>query len=88
MENAFAVTQELIGNTIEKVEYQRMGKKMMVCLITTTNGHEVVGWSGIVDHRNFNEQVGKEWAFMDAQNNLSRLLAYQVQQEMFNHLNK
>lgn len=88
IERMFAVTDELVNDTIDKMEYQRMGKKMMICLITTKNGHEVIGQSGIVDHRYFNEEIGKQWALLDAKNNLSRLLAYQVQQELFNHLNK
>ncbi|MCT4588343.1 MAG: Gp49 family protein [Carboxylicivirga sp.] len=83
----FTVTEQLIADNIKSVEYQRMGKKMMVCLITTPNGHEVIGQSGIVDHRNFNEEVGKQWALVDAKNNLARLLAYQVQGQLNKYLN-
>lgn len=85
---SYVVTPTLIEETIEHVEYKRMGKKMMICLLTTKNGHEIIGQAGIIDHRNFSEELGKQWALHDAKMNLTSLLAYQVQDNLHNALNQ
>jgi hypothetical protein len=84
--NTIAITDEVINHNIELIEFQRMGKKMVICLITTKNGHEVIGQSGIVDHRKFDNEIGQEWALLDAKNNLVKLLAYQAQTNLHNIL--
>jgi len=80
--NTIAITEEVLTEAIEMVEFERMGKKMVICLITTKNGHEIIGQAGIVDHRKFDQEIGQKYALADAKNNLANLLAYQAQSNL------
>nr|WP_321453568.1 Gp49 family protein [uncultured Carboxylicivirga sp.] len=86
--NTVLLTEAVIDAEIAKIEYQRMGKKMMICLITTHNGHEIIGESGIIDHRDFKEDIGKVWALGDAKRKLCKLLAYEAQTNLHNLFNE
>ncbi|MGQ1786331.1 Gp49 family protein [Saccharicrinis sp. GN24d3] len=80
--NTIAITEEVLNEAIELVEFKRMGKKMVICLITTKNGHEIIGQAGIVDHRKFDVSLGEKFSLVDAKNNLANLLAYQAQSNL------
>lgn len=79
---AYRVTIEDIEKSILKEEYVKMGKKMTVCLLTLDNGHEVVGTSGCVDHKNYDFEIGKKFARQKAVDQLWPLFGYAMQVKM------
>lgn len=54
------ITPQDIEDVIEKVEYAKLGKKMMVCHITLINGHEVIGQAGVVNSALFDREIGEK----------------------------
>ena len=48
-----------ILDLIESEEYLRVGKRTVICLLTLTNGFEIVASSACLDPKNFNEETGK-----------------------------
>jgi hypothetical protein len=59
-----------------KVEYMTIGEKTTICLLTTQEGFEIVGTSACIDPRNFDIQVGRDWAFRNAIEQLERYQGY------------
>lgn len=63
-----SVTQDDVMEAIRKIEYRKMGRKMMICHLTLADGHEVIGQAGIVNPENFDEEIGQGIALGDATN--------------------
>ena len=78
-----SVTQEDVDNSIEKVEYQKLGRKMTVALVTMTNGHEIVGKAGCVDPDNYKQEIGEKIALEDAKDQIWPLLGFNLQQKLY-----
>jgi hypothetical protein len=49
-----------VENAIEAVSYTKLGKKIMVCHMTLSNGHEVIGMAGVVNPDLFNQEIGEK----------------------------
>ncbi len=77
-----SLTKQDLLNCIVKEEYQKMGAKTTVCVLTLKNGFEIVGTSACVDPKNFNEQMGKEISKDVAVNKIWELEGYKLQCEL------
>lgn len=73
------LTMEDLKAQIEKVEYQRMGTKTTICLLTLKNGFEVVGQSAPVDVKNFEQSLGEKFAYDDAIAKVWQFEGYRLQ---------
>lgn len=76
------VSPQDVDNAIKEVTYQRMGKKLLVCHILLVNGHEVLGYSGVVNPENYDENIGKPIAFNNAKNEVWKHLGSILQNRM------
>jgi len=54
------LTVEYIESKIEKIEYQKMGKKTMVAFATMKNGFEFIVTASCQYPKDFNNDIGKE----------------------------
>lgn len=79
MENR--VTTKRIREVIHEIEYFNNGKTT-VCIVELINGFQVVGTSACVIKEDFDEEIGKEWAFRDVVSKIEELEAYRVQWEL------
>lgn len=80
----FRVTPEMIDDAIKgKPTFTRLpsGKKI-VCEVTLKNGFTVTGISSVVDLRNFNLKLGKEYALRNAKEAIYPYLGYQMQEQL------
>ena len=73
------VTEQSLKDVIVKEEYVRVGQKTTICCLTLENGFEVIGESACVDPANFNEELGKKYAYERAFNKLWELEGYKLQ---------
>lgn len=48
-----------LNNYIEKIEYHHIGKKTTICLITLTNGFEIVSSSACLNDVTYKQEVGE-----------------------------
>ncbi len=64
---------------IKSIEYERLGVKTVVCLVTLDNGHEIVGTSACVDPAEFDSEIGMECAYEDALSKAWQLLGFRLQ---------
>jgi Phage protein (N4 Gp49/phage Sf6 gene 66) family len=58
---------------IWKVDYQRIGLRTTICLITCRNGFEIAGYAAVADYMDFDSEAGMQWAYEDA---LEKLILY------------
>jgi hypothetical protein len=75
--------KKLFDDWVSKVEFGRMGKKTTACLITLENGFEIVGTSACVNPEDFNPEIGKYYALVDALNKLDEHVGFYRQVELF-----
>lgn len=71
--------QQLFDKWVANVEFHFMGLKTTACLLTVSNGFEIVGTSACVDPVNFNEAVGKQFALIDALNKMDSFIGFALQ---------
>lgn len=60
------VTPNDVENAIEAVSYTKLGKKIMVCHVTLTNGHEIIGMAGVVNPDLFDTEIGERISYENA----------------------
>jgi hypothetical protein len=60
----------------------KTGKKTTICCLSLENGFEVIGESACVDPKNFNDELGKKYAYESAFNKLWELEGYRLQSEL------
>jgi hypothetical protein len=58
--NGDKVTPVDVENSIEAVSYTKLGKKIMICHMTLTNGHEIIGMAGVVNPDLFDVEIGEK----------------------------
>lgn len=68
---------------IVKESYQKVGEKTTIALITLQNGFEIVGTSGCVNPADFDFEIGKHYALVDALTQLGKYVGFYMQE--FNH---
>lgn len=66
----------LLDKYIERVQFQRFGKKTTVCFMTAYNGFEIVGTSSCVDPFMFNQQLGEQYALEEGLEQLGEHIAF------------
>lgn len=76
------LTKEYLEEQIVDTQYQKMGLKTTICLLTLKNGFEVVGTSACIDASIFDFAEGMKWAFEDAFNKLWELEGYVAQSRL------
>jgi len=76
--------KNLLEKSVKHVEYLKLGQKTTVAFLTVVNGFEIVGTSGCVDPKDFNFEIGKHFALVDALNQLGKFQGYYNQQ--MNHM--
>lgn len=79
---ANSVTEQGLKDVIVKESYVRIGQKTTVCCLTLKNGFEVLGESACVDPANFNEELGRKYAYERAFEKLWQLEGYRLQSEL------
>lgn len=78
------VTIEQIDSKIVSETYTILPSgKVMVCEITLENGFTVTGKAGVVDKKNFNEDIGKTISRTNAYNEIWQLEGYLLQEKLF-----
>ncbi|QKE56481.1 hypothetical protein [Bacillus phage YungSlug] len=76
------IEEVIMQNVVKRTEYQKMGDKTMICLLTANNGFEVVGHASCLDPLMFNEDIGKELALKNALEKLGEHHAYTLQDKI------
>uniref|UniRef100_A0AB39C722 Uncharacterized protein n=1 Tax=Bacillus phage KoopaTroopa TaxID=3234046 RepID=A0AB39C722_9CAUD len=76
--------KNLLEKSVKHVEYLKLGQKTTVAFLTVVNGFEIVGTSGCVDPKDFNFEIGKHFALVDALNQLGKFEGFYRQHT--NHL--
>lgn len=72
------LTKEFLESQIASEEYQTVGNKTTVCVLTLKNGFELTGTSSPVDPKDYDLQKGKEPARRRAFEKLWELEGYRV----------
>jgi len=75
---------KLLKESVKHVEYLKLGQKTTVAFVTAVNGFEITGTSGCVNPTDFNFEIGKHFALVDALNQLGKFQGYYNQQ--MNHM--
>lgn len=75
--------KKLLDESVEHVEYLKLGQKTTVAFVTAVNGFEITGTSGCVDPKDFNFEIGKHFALVDALNQLGKFQGFYRQQVDF-----
>lgn len=71
------ITHERLEELIVSSEYHRFpGTTVTICLLTLTNGFNVIGKSACIDPANFEQDIGEEVAFNHAFDQLWDLEGY------------
>jgi len=65
---------------IVKESYQKVGEKTTIALITLQNGFEIVGTSGCVNPADFDFEIGKHYALVDALTKLGGYVGFYMQE--------
>jgi Phage protein (N4 Gp49/phage Sf6 gene 66) family len=65
--------KEAVVPLIKKVEYQKMGERTTICLLTCKNGFEISGSSACANHQEYDSAVGEHWALESA---IDKLITY------------
>lgn len=82
------VTKELIESHIYSVEYidgqAQPGQTLTICKIRMINDFTVVGTSACIDHTNFNSEIGRQYAYEKAFEQLWALEGYHMAAERLN----
>lgn len=76
------ITPQDIEDSIDKVEYTKMGEKIMVCHITLCNKHEVIGMAGVVDPLTFDSSIGEKISFTRARDEVYKHLGSVLQNQI------
>jgi hypothetical protein len=71
----------LYVNWVADTHYQKMGDKTTVCVVKLHNGFEISGTSACVNPADFDEEVGRHYALVDALNWLDKYAGF------YNHIN-
>lgn len=69
------LTPEYLAGQITSTKYLSDGV-LTLCVLTLKNGFKVVGQSAPLDERNYNAELGEEYAYKDAFNKLWQLEGY------------
>jgi len=76
------VTEDYIRGRIASVDYMRVSDCGTVCVITMVNGWVTTGFSAPADTRNFDEEVGKRYAYENAFRPLWQLEGYLLRERL------
>ncbi|AZU98966.1 hypothetical protein pW2_135 [Bacillus phage pW2] len=68
--------RKTLDEVVVSVDYEKKGLKTTIAFVTCKNGYEVVGISGCVDPKDFNFEIGKHYALVDALNQIGKLEGY------------
>lgn len=79
MEQKTTVTEEDINALIQSEHYEKMGKKTTVCVLTLTNGFEIVGTSACVNPDTYKHEIGSKYARERAVAKVWELAGYELQ---------
>lgn len=71
---------ELLSKWAKVIEFQRLGLKTTACVLTLGNGFEIVGTSACVDVNDFDEEIGRHYAKVEAIKKLDELAGFFKQQ--------
>lgn len=93
--DAKRITKDFLESEIAEVKYQRLSERTTHCMIITHSGAEFTGESMVADSSNFDEELGKKYAFQQAFESmyepysfwLRQMLYYQNQSEEPNNQN-
>ena len=68
LNNSGKIPQSFIGNELyaAKVTHMKITPNTRVCVITTLSGHDLVGYSQVLDAKNDVELIGQEIAYRNA----------------------
>lgn len=55
---------------------------LTVCCLTLANGYSVIGESGCVSRHNFDESLGRKYAYHDARSKIWPLEGYRLRQQI------
>lgn len=66
MLDAKKVTKDFLESEIAETKYTRISPRTTHCLITTHSGMEFTGESTVADESNFDEELGKQYAYQQA----------------------
>lgn len=82
--NAPRLTPDLIDATIVAEDYVTFpGTTVTVCVLTLTNGYNVVGESAAASPENFNAEVGRSIAKRNARDKIWSLEGYLLKQRLY-----
>lgn len=77
------VTPERIKEVIDKVDFHRLTEVLTVCVITLRNGFTVTGESACASPENFDEEIGNNIAFKNAEDKIWLLEGYLLKQQLW-----
>lgn len=68
--------KNLYAEWVQEADFFAVGKKTTVCLLTLSNGFEIIGTSACVDPKNFDATIGKEYALKSAIEELDKHVGF------------
>jgi hypothetical protein len=78
---------DLYKEWVEKADYAKVGVKTTACLLTLSNGFEILGTSACVNPADFDAEIGKQYALKEALNELDRLAGFYRQVKLAEEAN-
>lgn len=80
----YRVTLELLKSKVDTVDYVRSGV-MTIAIMTLRNGYVLIGKSAPADAGNYDQQLGRQFAYEDALRQLWPLEGYLLREQLFLH---
>lgn len=78
------LTEKDILARVAGVQFDKMGEKTTVCLLTLKNGYEIISTSSCVDPANYNQAIGEKFAYQKALDQVWFLEGYLLQERLSN----
>ena len=73
------ITEEDVNGAISRISCTKMGRKTTVCMLTLTNGFEIVATSSCVDPEAYDQTIGERLALQRAKDKVWELLGFALQ---------
>lgn len=83
LRNTF-VSPNDVTHSIMATTFAKMGNKITICHLTLNNGHEVIGYSGVVDPLKYDKKIGEDIAYEKAKDEVWKHLGALLQNQLAN----
>lgn len=82
------ITKGMLEKLVIAKDFQKIGRKTMICCLVLRNGFEVIGTASCVVEQKFDADIGMEFSEKDAMEQLWMLQGYLLQEDRANRASK